>query len=150
MHRKSELAFSLFMALLAGWFVWQAVGSGGLLPPPFPRGWGQKSSLFPLVIGIPTFALALLQLAIDIGGRRKVEVATPAAPDVPPDLVRQRTMVILSTFIGFVLATWLLSFTIAVPLVTLLYLRFGAGESWRLSLILTVIAGVSFELVFVQ
>src|SRR5687768_14515538 len=99
MHRKSEIAFSLFMAGLTGWFVWQAVGSGGLLPPPFPRGWGQKSSLFPLVIGIPTFALAILQLAIDLGGRRKVTAAPTAAPEVPPDVVRQRTMVILSTFL---------------------------------------------------
>jgi hypothetical protein len=158
MHRKSEIAFSLFIALAAGWFVWQAVGSGGLLGPPFPRGWGQKSALFPLVIGIPTFVLALVQVAIDIGGRRRVKPATgpgpgyeaPGEPEVSPELVRQRTLVILGTFVGFVIATWLFSFTVAVPLVTFLYLKFGAGEAWRLSLILTVVAGLSFFLVFVQ
>jgi hypothetical protein len=157
MRHKYQIAFSVFVVLVVAWFVWQAAGSGPF-SPPLTRGWGQKSALFPLVIGIPTLALALLQLAMEVRGRRadKVPVtpttvaAAAAAPDVPPELVRRRTAIILATTVGFVLATWLLGFEIAVPLVTLLYLKFGAGEKWRLSLILTAVAGISFYFIFVQ
>jgi hypothetical protein len=151
MRRKYEIAFSAFVVLVAAWFVWQAAGSGPF-SPPLARGWGQKSSLFPLVIGIPTLLLALLQLAIEIRSRPgdKVPVRSAAEPAVPPELVRRRTATILATTIGFVLATWLFGFEIAVPLVTLLYLRFGAGEPWPISLILTAVAGISFYVIFVE
>jgi hypothetical protein len=151
MRRKAEIAFSLFVAVVVAWFVWQAIGSGPLYAgPPMPRGWGPKSALFPLVIGIPTLVLALVQVAIDVGGRRAAKVrSADAEPELPPDVLRHRTMVILLTIVGFVVATWLLGFTIAVPLVTLLYLKVGAGEPWRISLILTVVAGISFYLLFV-
>jgi putative tricarboxylic transport membrane protein len=152
MHRKYEIAFSLFIVLVVAWFVWQAVGSGGLLGPPFPRGWGQRSALFPLVIGIPTLALAILQLSLDVRGARasKVPPSAPVEAEVPPELARRRTIVILVTILGFVLLVWLVGFSLAIPISTLLYLRFGAGETWRLSLILTAIAGISFELIFVR
>jgi hypothetical protein len=157
MRRKYEIAFSVFIMLVVAWFVLQAAG-GGPFSPPLPRGWGQKSALFPLVIGVPTLALALLQVAFEIRGQRAAklpvgpvaESSTPAAPEVPPELVRRRTATILATTLGFVLATWLFGFTIAVPLVTLLYLKFGAGEQWPISLILTAIAGISFYFVFVE
>ncbi len=151
MQRKSEIAFSLFIALVVGWFVWQAIGSGPFYSgPPMPRGWGPKSALFPLVIGIPTLILAILQVAIDISGRRPAKVK-PADEelDLPPEVLRHRTIVILAAIVGFVVATWLLGFTIAVPLVTFLYLKVGAAETWRLSLILTAVAGLSFYLLFV-
>ncbi len=152
MRRRSEIAFSLFIALVVAWFVWQAAGSGPFYSgPPLPRGWGQKSALFPLVIGIPTLLLALLQVAIDLRGRRPARTA-PAEekPDLPPEVLRHRTRVILTAIVGFAVATWLLGFTLAVPLVTLLYLKVGAAEPWPISLGLTLAAGLGFFLVFVQ
>jgi hypothetical protein len=155
--RRYEIAFSLFIVLVVGWFVLQAAGAGPF-SPPLPRGWGQKSSLFPLVIGIPTLALALLQLGLEVRGARAAKVSTVSAahtaadaePEVPPELVRRRTAIILATTVGFVLATWLFGFTLSVPLVTLLYLKFGAGEQWPISLILTAVAGISFYFIFVE
>ncbi len=151
MRRKPEIAFSVFIALVVAWFVWQAAGSGPFYSgPPMPRGWGQKSALFPLVIGIPTLILALIQVAIDIRGRPPRAKPPGGGLDVPPEVLRRRTQVILLAIVGFVVASWLLGFTLAVPLVTLLYLKFGAGERWPISLALTVAAGLSFYLIFVQ
>lgn len=175
MQRKLEIAFSIFVVLVVAWFIWQAVGAGPLTPAAvrarepegsllrelaesplyaqlMPRGWGQKSALFPLVIGIPTLLLALLQLAIDLRARHPASAPAvpPAGTGVPPEVVRRRTAVILAATVGFVLATWLFGFTVAVPLVTLLYLRFGAGEGWPISIILTGVAGIAFYVIFVQ
>jgi hypothetical protein len=51
--------------------------------------------------------------------------------------------------IGYFVAFWLLGFSLAVPLTTLLYLKVDAGEKWPISLLLTAGAWVFFHGLFV-
>jgi len=159
MHRTSRLLFSLFVAVVAGWVVlnsagWvlRAVGWQGAAML-LPTGWGARSGLFPFVVGLPVFLMAIAQLALDVRtlGRPVSPDATPTPEgDLPPEVVRRRSAVILGTIVGFAVAIWLIGFIVAVPLVTFLYLKVASGESWRLSIILSAIAGASFYLVFVE
>jgi hypothetical protein len=108
--------------------------------------------LFPLVIGIPVLLLAIVQLAIEVRGWRStsVEGAHPPADDlVPRELVNQRTVGIIATILGFVVAVWLVGFIVAVPLVTFLYLKIVAQERWPISVFLSAAAGVGFYAIFV-
>jgi len=52
----------------------------------------------------------------------------------------QRTAAISAWIVGFFLAIWLLGFSITVPAMTLLYLRFYARERWTMTIVLTLAA----------
>jgi TctA family transporter len=108
------------------------------------RNFGYRAGLFPWVIGTPTLILACAQLARDLYGTKKTRTA-PAAPgegaqaevEIPPQLVRKRTLVIISWIVGFFLAIWLLGFSYAVPLMILVYLKFAGRESWLMTAAVT-------------
>src|SRR5215471_2381213 len=64
------------------------------------RNFGYRAGLFPWVIGIPTLILAIGQLIRDLYGKKKEKIAGLAESvethiDVPPELVRHRTISIL-------------------------------------------------------
>ena len=156
MRRNGEVLFSILIVVVAGFIVWNSAGwalraLGAPIAGVFPTGWGSRSGLFPLVIGLPTFVLAVIQLALDARGTHRA--AAPAeggavALDVPADVVRQRSLLILGTILGFAVAIWLLGFLVAIPLVTLLYMK-AAGESWPLTIGLSVATIVIFYAMFV-
>jgi len=156
MRRGGELLFTILMVVVAGFVVWQSAGwalraTGAPFAGVFPTGWGSRSGLFPLVIGLPTLVLAVAQLVIDARGTRRPAAAGQIGEiplDVPPDVVRQRSILILATIFGFVVAIWLLGFLIAIPLVTLLYMK-ATGESWALAVGLAVATVVIFYFMFV-
>jgi TctA family transporter len=100
------------------------------------RNFGYRAGLFPWVIGIPTFVLSLLQLARDIGAKRKKAVTVAgqeAEAEIAPEVVSRRTIAVIGWTIGFFLAIWLLGFSIAVPLMILLYLKIAGKESWLMT-----------------
>ncbi len=100
------------------------------------RNFGYRAGLFPWVIGIPTFILSFLQLARDIGGKQKKAVAVAgeeAEVKIAPAVVRQRTFAVIGWTVGFFLAIWILGFSIAVPLMILLYLKIAGKESWLMT-----------------
>ncbi|MGH7830667.1 MAG: tripartite tricarboxylate transporter TctB family protein, partial [Candidatus Binatia bacterium] len=65
-------------------------------------------------------------------------------PGVDLRLARRRTFSIMCWITGFFLAIWLLGYNAAVPIATFLFLKFGAGERWLISLLLTALAWVFF------
>ena len=86
-----------------------------------------------------------------IRGRQQVaqeEIAS--AETVSPEIRRRRTFAILGWILAFALAIWLLGFPLAVPVMTLVYLKLGAGESGRVSVIYAVVTGVVFYGLFVE
>ncbi len=156
MRRSGEVLFSILIVVVAGFVVWNSAGwalraLGAPVAGIFPTGWGSRSGLFPLVIGLPTLVLAIAQLALDVrGGPAGVASAESAAAalELPAAVVRQRSLLILGTILGFAVAIWLLGFLVAIPLVTLLYMK-AAGESWPLTIGLSVATIVVFYLMFV-
>jgi hypothetical protein len=157
MRRGGEVAFTLLIVVVAGWVVWQSAGwalraIGLPIAPVFPTGWGPRSGLFPLVVGLPTFILALVQLAIDVRGSPRTSadgMGGEGALDLPAAVIRQRAMMTLGTIIGFAVAIWLLGFIVAIPLMMFLYMKLASRESWVLSVGLSVVTGAIFYYMFV-
>ena len=129
--------FSLVVVLVFAAALWQS------------RTFGPRAGLFPWVIGIPGLLLGLGQLVRDLQGKRTlgVEAQSEAGPDVPPAIALRRTIVMWGWIFGFLLAIWLLGFTLAVPLTSLLYLKVER-EKWPISVILTVFTAAFFYGVF--
>jgi putative tricarboxylic transport membrane protein len=127
-----EPIFTLSLIVLFAWMIWEA------------RDWWFRTKLFPWAIGAPGFALALVQLGLDITafGRTRA-LRQKKRPDPTRSLAARRTATIVGWILGFFFAIWLLGFSYAVPLMTLLYLKF-AREKWPISVILTLLAWGAF------
>ena len=133
MKRKAEIAFSLMMVFVFAVVLYQA------------RGWRIYAKLLPFVIGLPMLAMALTQLVLDIRKREAASDDSPAggiADGIPVELVRRRALTIVGYLLGLFLSVWLLGFYLSIPLFTFLYLKLESGESWWLSILLTVLAWV--------
>jgi len=126
--------FSLMVVALFGWALLEA------------KDWSMRTGLFPRAVGIAglTFALAQLYLTLRIIFKEGTEDPGEVVVDTDAALVRRRTISITGWILGFFAAIWLLGFSIAVPLVTLLYLKLGAGEKWPITVVLTMLAWGSF------
>jgi hypothetical protein len=137
---------SLFTLLLA------AVFAAGILDA---RAWPWKTAFFPMVVGIGGFVLAvILSLWIGLrGGGSASDEAVPQGDIFLDDSLRsgealKRTLVICAWILGIVAATWLVGQPIALPLFVFLYLKVGSGESWMVSLGLTVAVAIFLMGVF--
>lgn len=153
MRRATEIALSLLIVVALAWVVSQASSAyvSQLTGWPLPRGWGTRSGLFPTVLGVPVLALAIAQLIVALRrAPRPAEEMADAGLDLPPEVMRRRTAVIIATIGGFAAGTWLLGFVTTVPLLTFLYLKVAARESWTMSVGLSVAAGLIFYFVFVN
>jgi hypothetical protein len=53
--------------------------------------------------------------------------------DIPPRVIRQRTLQTFAMLAGLMVGVWLLSFQLAVPLFLLVSLRLMAGADWRVA-----------------
>jgi hypothetical protein len=114
--------------------------------------WPAKAALFPLVMGIPLLALALVQLVLDLR-RRPATAEAPAldlapAADVAPELARWRTLAIFAWMAGFIALVVLAGFPLAVPLFTFAYLALQDDVGWGLALALAAAAWAFFHAVF--
>jgi hypothetical protein len=138
--RKLDALFTVAILLVFALALWQA------------RGWDLQTGLFPWVIGSVMTVLTLAQLGLLLRGQGQTQSAMLATADydLPPEVVRRRTAWTMLWIVGFVVTIWLLGFPIAVPLLTLAYLRFGAREGWPLSVGLAAATGVLFYFVFVR
>ena len=112
--------------------------------------WGFRARLFPWAIGFTGLAFAVMQLDLDITGfLRRGSIGLSNEVDNEAAFVVRRTAGITGWILGFFLAIWLLGFTMAVPVATLLYLKVGAREKWLISIVLTVVAFASFYGLFI-
>src|SRR5918996_389239 len=134
--RKTRIVralFACFFVALFAYVVYEAKFGFGA--------WEPRAALFPWVIGLPGLLLAIYVLIRDATQntlRVKVEEAHSASePEIDPIIARQRTIAITGWMVGFFAAIWLLGFTGAAVVATFLYLKFGAGEKWPISLALT-------------
>jgi hypothetical protein len=108
----------------------------------------ERAALFPMALGIPCLALALLAFGQELfhvlrhptGAADRAETAS----SLEPGLVRSRAISIVAWILGFFLAIWLLGFVIAVPVASFLYFRLAGGEKWSVSIPLSLLAGVIF------
>jgi TctA family transporter len=140
-HFGKPALFTLVVIVVLGLALWQS------------RNFGYRAGLFPWIIGTPTLILALAQLGRDLYGRTKKSSVIPgetaeAAAEIPPQLVRKRTLSILLWIIGFFVAIWLLGFSYAVPLTILLYLKLAGKEGWKITALITFFAWLFFWALF--
>jgi len=130
---SARIGQSLFALLMVGVFayvVYEAMYGFGAFEP--------RAALFPWVIGLPSLVLAVFVFSQDaLQATREVKVGEAAlysGPEVDPIVARQRTVAISCWIIGFFLAIWILGFVPASAIATFLYLKFGAGERWPVTL----------------
>ena len=103
----------------------------------------KSAALFPLTVGVPSLALAILALVQEFRTPAP-EVAATAALAAERALVRRRTAAIVCWTVGFFLMIWLIGFIAASAAATLLYLKLGAGEKWGISVVLAAVAWIFF------
>ena len=142
--RAGQSLFALFILGIFVYVVYQAKFGFGAFEP--------RAALFPWVIGLPSLLLAIyvfLKDAFQTTRQVKVEEAAPyMEPEVDPLVARQRALSIGCWIVGFFLVIWILGFVPASAIATLLYLKFGAGEKWSISLALTAVCWLFFFGVF--
>ena len=139
---QSPVYRSLFALFWIGFFIYIVRETLVVIRPKDVR-----PAIFPLVIGVPSLALAVLAFCQEfLKTFRGVGQSKPSAATLSLDsaLVQRRTVSVISWIIGFFLAIWLLGFNIAVPVATFLYLKVGARERWPLTTSLTLLAWLFF------
>ena len=112
----------------------------------------ERAALFPMVLGIPCLALAL----VAFGEELFHALFRPTGSTIPPPITsspesavaRRRAVSIVAWTLGFFIAIWLLGFVIAVPVASFLYFRLAGREKWSLSILLSLVAGVIFYALF--
>jgi hypothetical protein len=157
LRRRSEIAFSAVIVLMAAYWVWEARS----LPP--------RVQLVPYTIGLPVLALAMIQLIASVRALRQplpademeiaispVETAldlssadalaatataelAEAQPNVDPAEARRRGLQMFVWILGFCAAIMLLGFRVGAPLMTFSFLHFASHERLRVSLAFTII-----------
>jgi TctA family transporter len=142
--RIAQSLFALFILIVFGYVVYQAKFGFGAFEP--------RAALFPWVIGLPSLLLAIYVFIKDsLQSTRQVKAEGEALwsePEVNPIVERHRTLAIGCWIVGFFLAIWIFGFVPASALATFLYLKFGAGEGWPISLALTAVCWLFFFGVF--
>jgi TctA family transporter len=124
-------AFSLAVLVLFAWALWQS------------RGFDVRAGLFPWVIATASLALAIIQFAGDLAGRRSDAGAAAGEAGAEGPAAARRTAAISGWILAMFAAIWLLGFSLATLVTTFLYLRLGARERWALSAVLSL-AGFAF------
>ena len=111
----------------------------------YSRRFNPRAGLFPWMIGFPLLGFAILQLVIDLTLKtRAAELQSGESGDEAPPaaVVKRRTAITFAWILGYLLAIWLLGFSIGGPLCAFLQLKFGSREKWFISLILALSAWV--------
>jgi hypothetical protein len=125
-HRKASLALSALIMIVSGYGVIAATA------------WPWKAALFPLVIGVPLFALAAAEALWTLFGTDPAsEEARDFQLSIGEDALR-RTLSAAGWIFAFFAAIVLLGFPIAVPLFVFLYLKLQGHEAWGISIAITL------------
>jgi hypothetical protein len=142
--RLGAAAFAFLMMGLMGYVVYEAQYGFG--------SWEPRAALFPWVIGLPSFLLAIYIFIQDaLRSTREVKVEEHdfiKEPEIDPIVARHRTISIICWIVGFFLAIWAFGFIAASAIATFLYLKLGAGERWAPTLALTAGSWLFFFGVF--
>ena len=129
MAKRSSLGLALLIMALSAWGIYGALG------------WPLKAKLFPLVITIPLFCLAAVEVMWEIFGKATAEEKDAKPSDgPPPDVALRRTLLAAGWTVGFFVLILLVGFPIAVPVMVFAYLKLQGKERWIFSIVFT--AGV--------
>ena len=117
--------------------------------------WPFRAALFPLAVGIPVLLLTLIELLCVIRGPTNTLAEESLGTDfrltetADPRLAGRRTIAIILWIIGFLLLILLAGFPIAIALFFVMYLRFGADESWGTTITTATVAWAAFYVLFI-
>ena len=118
--------------------------------------WRPQARLYPWAIGIPMLVLAIVQVILELMGVKAKKTSDGAPVDfqfaqgTDPVVAKKRAIEMFGWFFGFLLLVWFVGFFIGIPLVVFLYLKVQSGESWPLSIGLTLCAWIFFWGLFVK
>ena len=108
----------------------------------------ERAALFPMVLGIPCLALALLAFGQELFYTLRRATGRTDSPAISSSsettVIRSRAAAIVAWTLGFFLAIWFLGFVIAVPVASFLYFRLAGGEKWPISILLSLAAWAFF------
>lgn len=142
---RIHIGTAVFVAALLLLMVWALRES---------QSFGFRAGLFPWSIGYPMALLCAIQLILTLSGRdRHAHVATMAdyekagEAEAPQD-EGKKTAQTLVWILAYYFAIWLLGFSYAVPLMIFTFLKWGAGEKWPITIILTIVGWAFFYLLF--
>ena len=114
--------------------------------------WPFRTALFPRVIALPIFFLALTEWALSAwSSENETEghaVDFQLTDTVEPALARKRTIAIVVWTLGFLALILLMGFPLAVPMFVFAYLKIAGGERWPLTIILTAMSWLFMEGLF--
>ena len=117
-------------------------------------GWPFRTALFPRLIAIPLFLLAIAEvvMALTLGEQknRSHAVDFELTNSVEPALAARRTLSIIVWIFGFLVLILAAGFPLAVPIFVFLYLKLAGRESWGLAVVLTFVAWILVEGLFVR
>lgn len=138
MHSRASLVLGLMIMVCSGVAVYMATE------------WPWKAALFPIVIGVPVFCLATLEVVwVLLGDTRRHEVMDfQISADLPRKVEVRRTLEAIGWMLGFLAAIALLSFPVAVPLLVILYLKLKGREGWGFTLLFALAVWGFFHVIF--
>ena len=132
---ERTLFAGLFVAIFV-YVVYEAIYGFGAIE--------KQAALFPLAVGLPSLALAILALVHEFRAPAPAAPEETAALAAERTLLRRRTAAIVCWTVGFFLTIWFLGFITASAVATLAYLKLGAGERWGISVALAAVAWIFF------
>ena len=124
MANRASLGLAIVILVVSGLGIWSALA------------WPLKAKLFPLVIGIPLFCLALAEILWVLLAKQTSDDSRLSA-DQPNDVALRRTLIAAGWAIGFFVAIVLVGFQLAVPLLLFAYIRLQGKESWLFTIVFT-------------
>lgn len=135
---NEELGFAVLLGLVALYFVVTAAG------------YSSKARLVPLVVGLPTLALALYQVVKLLRTPVLDQACDPdededVVPCADDEVTRRNEFRSLGWVLGCFAAIWIVGFLYGLPLYAFLYAKVRGREGWLLSLIP---AAVSFAVLY--
>jgi hypothetical protein len=112
--------------------------------------WPIKTALFPVVVGVSTFSMALVDSCLYLFGKEENDQETNRSDfDLSEDIVRRRTLSICFWILSFFLLIVLLGFPVAIPIFFIFYFKLSGKERWGTCLGLTAVTCGAFYVIFI-
>jgi hypothetical protein len=116
--------------------------------------WPFKTAFFPVLVGAFLFLGSTVDLLLSVFGKEKADKKQAAvdfqlSEDIDPAVATRRTLVAFGWVLGFFVLILLVGFTLSVPLLVFLFLKFQAREKWGITLFLTASSLIFFFGLFV-
>jgi len=114
--------------------------------------WPFRTALFPRVIALPIFILALIEWALSVWSSERADEGHAMdfqfTETVEPALARKRTLAIIAWTLGFLVLIVLVGFPLAVPILVFTYVKIAGREPWTLSIVLTAVSWLFMDGLF--